>query len=401
MCVEERKGRALSKRKNPEKASPGLTFIGRLYHYVKWAVVALSLAVLGYGIIEIPVGPTKIIVIIGAPVIAELAILDLIRYIAIFIKHASPFRGFICSIFGILFGGILFTVSVSQLTGIVVIVLSALLLVYKALNGYRDKSLGVKRQDPIVTGSMTVLLAGILVFEMGSFNVFVTLLICSLVMFLYRSPASDMAITIVTACVLAALYGQVSYGITVFAVGVISVVLGVFLSHHGFTSGIIKGFSTFRGLSSAFFVLAIGICLSVIYVSALLVGLIVTGAGVALAVYSIWKYHLTQDLGLRAHDPVITVTVVLFLSGVLALVLGALSIFGFLFCTSLVMILYRRPMFLIIVVLVAAIFLSGLFINIIYPIGIIVVGVFAVAIGMIAKKIESDRIARAVRAKKI
>jgi hypothetical protein len=248
---------------------------------------------------------------------------------------------------------------------------------------------------------MVVVLAGILVLVLGNFPVFVTLLTCALLIFLYRSPVSEVTLTIVLAAILGAIYRQLAYSVTVISVGVIAAILGVLLSHQEYTSGMAKGFSPLRGLISSVFVLAIGASLALVDTGVLLVGLIVIIAGFALAVYGIWKLRQTKDVGLRGYDPVMTVTLVILFSSILALVLRVIPVFAFLFSSSLVLFLYRRPMLLIAFVFIEAIFLSGLLINAIYPLGIIVLGAFAIAIGMITKRIESDRIARASRAKKI
>jgi hypothetical protein len=144
----------------------------------------------------------------------------------------------------------------------------------------------------------------------------------------------------------------------------------------------IKNASVTRSVITSAFGVAIGSILLVGSGVALIGGVIVIVLSVALFVFSGRKYYLTRNLGFRKQDPVTTVSMIVFLTGLLFLALGSPTLFLVSLLSSFVIFLYRAFVFTIIFVGLTAGVLQTVIGQIVYSVVIIIIGVISILVGI-------------------
>lgn len=149
----------------------------------------------------------------------------------------------------------------------------------------------------------------------------------------------------------------------------------------------IREASSLRTLLSSVLILVMGLSVVSVNPSSLILGASVAIFGGALIVYGIRKYVTTKDLGIRSQDPIATVSLVSFMSSLVILVLGGLTLFSTLFVCSLILYSYNS---LIIDILLTIIAFPTFYVyfgeSVIYSVVVLSVGVTSILLGLYLKR---------------
>jgi hypothetical protein len=149
--------------------------------------------------------------------------------------------------------------------------------------------------------------------------------------------------------------------------------------------------SVFRGLLTVGFGVIIGVEMVLWGDMALTPGVIFIILSLGLSIWVLRKFIMTRDLGYRKQDPVLTLAYVLFMMSLTILVAGEFYLFISMFLASLLLMLYRGLFSTIFITLMTAGVMATAFHNIAYVSVILVVGIFAIILGFVARHRDAIR----------
>jgi len=367
------KGKGLKKPSTPSgsSASP--------LRHLRTVFVFACIAVMVYAIFVMPISTLKFAIILFAPVLAELIVLDTGGYIWKWIKNSSPLRGLVTSVFVVAIGLVETLVNGLILEGAIILVFAVLLTAYSLVKVVRTRDLGIKRQDPALTVCLMIFLTSILMLSLGEGVMFYVLLSCSMIVAMNRGAVMTIGLTALLAVLIQVLFNYMAYTALIVVSGVVAGIRGLYVEHtEAFRSAMDK-FSPVQGLIGSILGSVIGLILIIGGGNGLYFGIMLFAGASPFVIYSVWKYDMTRDPGFKDINVGFTLDTVLLLCSLLALVLGAFVVFAVLICCTLIVLFYKRPVVTFLAMLGTAFFLQGIFINLIYPAIIIGVGVATIA----------------------
>ena len=143
--------------------------------------------------------------------------------------------------------------------------------------------------------------------------------------------------------------------------------------------------SVFRGLLTVGFGIIIGVEMILWGDVAEIAGLVFVILSVGLLIWVLRKFWVSRDLGYKKHDPVLTLSYLLFMISLVILVAGEFLLFVSMFLGSLLLMLYRGLFSSIFVTLLTAGVMATALQNAVYVSIVLVVGVFSIILGFVAR----------------
>lgn len=154
----------------------------------------------------------------------------------------------------------------------------------------------------------------------------------------------------------------------------------------------VKSATVLRSVITSGFGIVIGLVLLVNGGLALIGGVIAIALSGGLLVLSGRKYVLTRNLGFKKQDPVATVSMIVFLTGLLFLALGSPMLFLVSLVSSFVIFLYKSFVLDVILVGLAAGILQTEVHETALSVLIVIVGVISILVGIYARHREGERL---------
>ncbi|WXG44520.1 MAG: hypothetical protein WED04_10890 [Promethearchaeati archaeon SRVP18_Atabeyarchaeia-1] len=383
-----------------EKAASVEAFFG------KWVKIFFILALVAWLVLASVSGKfssDKFVAVMFAPVLAEVALLGAGGFFVRWIVRASPMRTLLSVAFLIILSLTLVSVDPSSLIAAVPLVVFGLgLAAFAVRKYYITRDLGFKKQDPVITVGMSVFMTSVIVAVFGDTLLVATLLLCSAMIYLYRSHIFD---TVVAAIAVLIFYTQFRYApaytLLLALVGSASILLGVYVKQKEYLAGLVKGTPTFRRILISIYTIVIGTLFIVVNITApyIVVGLVFIITGGLFAILGVTRYAAKRSLEIRAGDPIKTIGIAILLTSMVSFAVANLDLFILLLFSSVVLMIYQSLTYSILSTIVMALILIYI-LGILYGLVVICLGIVAVPIGIYVNIKKNARISQATLKKK-
>jgi hypothetical protein len=246
-------------------------------------------------------------------------------------------------------------------------------------------------------------MASIVAASLGNSLLFAAILACSIILYFYGSTVTDVFLTIVSVLIFYTEASQnVVYIAAVSSVGVASILLGLYLKRREFIAALVGRTSVLRLSLCGIYGLIIGASLIVSYPTAVGIGLAIVAfaLGVPLILYSAKRVAASRDLGIKSEDPIRTVSLIILLTSLPLLIFGSLGIFMTLFASFLLLAVYDKMYFAILVTFLMASGLYMVILDLVYVVTVVCIGAFVVILGEFTTGARTRSLGRSASRKK-